>query len=338
MNARLRRSALFAATAGLLGLLALSPARPVSALDRSDSDIRVGENETVEKEYGPLSMSSPVSNPPQPAPRLSTPENCKEAAYCDVVPLEIVVPPTLRPADEFFVTVSLDWKTDRVEGVTAGGNRYLEPQDVNDLDLYVWAATDPPPEEPVDYSAFTRPESVRLFRPTNGRYSIVVFNSMGPNHGYKLTVEYKPENIEPPFELLPPEFAPVATPQAPAEPPAAAAEPEAPARPIGVPAPARAPTVTPAPVAPVTAGASPLTPVVIEPDPDFTNFADDDFDEQLAAPTTDVLTEKQVRAVGPPEPASTVSLVFWLVIVPLLVVAAGGIWLSKKGSAVLKMR
>jgi hypothetical protein len=77
---------------------------------------------------------------------------------------------------------------------------------------------------------------------------------------------------------------------------------------------------------------------VIEPDPDFTNFADDAFDEQLAAPTTDVLTEKQVKAVGPPKPASFESLVFWLAIVPLLLLAGGGIWLSKKGSAVLKLR
>ena len=82
----------------------------------------------------------------------------------------------------------------------------------------------------------------------------------------------------------------------------------------------------------------PLTPVAIDPDPDFTNFADDAFDEQLAGPSTDVLREKQVKAVGPPKPASGTSLVFWLAIVPLLVMAAGGFWLSKKGSAVLKVR
>ena len=336
MTTRVHRLAAFAATGGLLGLLALTPALPVSALDQGNNAIRVTENQTVEKEYGPLSMSSPVSNPPNPAPRLSTPDNCKQAAYCDVIPLEIVLPPTLKPADEFFVTVSLDWKTDRVEGVSAGGNRYAEPQDVNDLDLYVWA--DPPAEEPVDYSAFTRPESVRMFRPTNGKYSIVVFNSMGPNAGYKLKVEYKPENIVPPFELLPPEFTPVVTPPAPYEAPVEMPdEPEAPARPIATPDLVEAPTPTAAPVAPVAAAPSPLTPVAIDPDPDFTNFADDAFDEQLAAPTTDVLTEKQVRAVAPPKPASTASLVFWLAVVPLLLVAAGGVWLSKKGSAVLKL-
>jgi hypothetical protein len=78
--------------------------------------------------------------------------------------------------------------------------------------------------------------------------------------------------------------------------------------------------------------------VAVDPDPDFTNFSDDAFDEQLASPKTDVLTEKQVKAVGPPKPASTSSLVFWLAIVPLLLAAAGGFWLSRKGSAVLRMR
>jgi hypothetical protein len=42
--------------------------------------------------------------------------------------------------------------------------------------------------------------------------------------------------------------------------------------------------------------------------------------------------------VGPPKPASASSLIFWLAVVPLLLVAAGGIWLSRKGSAVLKLR
>ena len=58
--------------------------------------------------------------------------------------------------------------------------------------------------------------------------------------------------------------------------------------------------------------------------------------------STKVLTleerEKQVKAVGPPKPASGASLVFWLAVVPLLLVAAAGFWLSRKGSAVLKLR
>ena len=220
-------------------------------------------------------------------------------------------------------------------GVSAGGNEYAKPTDVNDLDLYVW--DDPVGEEPAQHSATSAtPESLRLFRPAKGKYSIVVFNYTGPNTGYKLTVEYKPEHIESPFESLAPEFTPVITPPEPFVAPVE--EPEAPpVLPIDTSGADVAPPPLP-PAPPAEAAPAPLTPVAIDPDPDFSNFADDAFDDQLAAPTTDVLIEKQVKAVGPPKPASATTLLFWLAIVPLLILGAGGLWLSKKGSAVLKLR
>jgi hypothetical protein len=334
MTTPTRRLAGFAMTAALLGLLSLTPAMPVSALEQAASTIRVTENQTVEKDFGPITAADPLPGLPAPAPRLNTPDTCKQATYCDVIPLEVVLPPTLRPSEEFFVAVSLEWKTERVPGVSAGGADYTKPQDVNDLDLYVW--NDPETEEPVQQSATAaQPEKLRLFRPSKGKYSIVVFNYLGPNTGYRLRVEYKPEKIVPPFESLAPDFNPVATPPVPYVPPVDLSE-APPALPIDTSAPVETPTPVPAP--PAEAAPAPLTPVAVDPDPDFTNFADDAFDQQLAAPTTDVLTEKQVKAVGPPKPASTSSLVFWLAVVPLLLVAAAGFWLSRKGSAVLKLR
>lgn len=337
MMDRTRRLAGFALSGVLLGVLALSPAMPVSALDQAAHAIRVTENQKVEKEFGPIAGQNPLPGLPDPAPKLNTPETCKQQSFCDVIPLEVVLPPTLKPADEFFVSVALEWKTQRIDGISAGGHDYVNPTDVNDMDLYVW--DDPVGEEglPVQQSATaTNPEQVRIFRPSKGKYSIVVFNYVGPNTGYKLTVEYKPESIVPPFESLAPDFQPpIETPPTPFEPPVEDLGPvEMPADTSGQDfTPVTQPSAPPAESAP-----APLTPVVIEPDPDFTNFADDAFDEQLAAPTTDVLTEKQVKAVGPPKPASFESLVFWLAIVPLLLLAGGGIWLSKKGSAVLKLR
>jgi hypothetical protein len=334
---RARRVSGYAVSGVLLGLLALSPAMPVSALDQANNTIRVTENQTVEKEFGPLAMSNPAPGVPDPAPKLNTPDACKQAAYCDVIPLEIVLPPTLKKSDEFFVTVSLDWKTDKLPGVKVGEAEYAKPTDVNDLDLYVW--DDPVNEEglPTQQSSTgALPEKARLFRPAKGKYSIVVFNYLGPNTGYKVKVEYKPEAIVPPFESLNPDFSPVATPPAPFEPPVEVPEPETPTLPIDTSGADTTPTTVPAP--PAEAKPAPLTPVAIDPDPDFTNFADDAFDDQLAAPTTDVLTEKQVKAVGPPKPTSASSLVFWLAIVPLLLLGGGGFWLSRKGSAVLKVR
>ncbi len=333
---RVRRLAGFATSGVLLGVLALSPAMPVSALDQAANTIRITENQKVEKEFGPIPGMNPLPiAPPAPAPKLNTPEQCKQQPYCDVIPLEVVLPPTLKGADEFFVSVTLDWRTERIDGISAGGNEYVKPTDVNDMDLYVW--DNPIGEEPIVHSATSRnPEYLRLFRPSKGKYSIVVFNYSGPNTGYKLTVEYKPEHIVPPFESLAPDFMPIETPPVPFEPPIE--EPEAPVElPIDTSGLDVTPTTLP-PAPPAEAPPTPLTPVAIDPDPDFTNFADDPFDEQLAAPTSDMLTEKQVKAVGPPKPASAGSLIFWLAIVPLLLLGGGGFWLSKKGSAVLKLR
>jgi len=331
----LRRLAGFAVAAAMLGLLALTPAMPVSALDQAANTIRVTENQTVEKDYGPIGSSAPVPGLPNPAPKLNTPERCQQATYCDLIPLEIVVPPTLRPSDEFFVTVTLDWKTSVLPPVSAGGHDYTKAQEVNDLDMYVW--TNPTGETPVQQSSTdTSPEKLRLFRPTKGKYSIVVYNYQGPNTGYRLTVSYKPEKIVPPFESLAPDFTPVATPAEPFEPPVDLSA-SSPTLPIDTSPPATTATTLPPPPQEAKAPA-PLAPVTVDPDPDFSNFNDRAFDQQLAAPTTDVLKQKEAKAVGPPKPASGASLVFWLAIVPLLLMAAGGIWLSRKGSAVLKVR
>jgi hypothetical protein len=42
--------------------------------------------------------------------------------------------------------------------------------------------------------------------------------------------------------------------------------------------------------------------------------------------------------VGPVEPASAGSLLFWLVAVPLGLVVGGGVWLARKGSVVLRFK
>ena len=183
MIARIRRLAGFATSGVLLGVLALSPAMPVSALDQAAHAIKITENQKVEKEFGPIPAQNPVPGYllPAPAPKFNTPEMCRQQPFCDVIPLEVALPPTLKPSDEFFVKVTLEWKTDRIEGISAGGNEYVKPTDVNDLDLYVW--DEPIGEEPARQSATAAiPETLRLFRPSKGKYSIVVFNYSGPEY------------------------------------------------------------------------------------------------------------------------------------------------------------
>jgi hypothetical protein len=207
------------------------------------------------------------------------------------------------------------------------------------MDLYVW---DSPQGKAALRAGATdqEPESLKLYRPAKGKYQIVVINFAGPNTGYKLKVTYKPEVIVPPFESLEPSFRPPVaevTEPAPVPPADLSDVPEPPAAPApAVPAPEPvAPVAAPAPAPPVPK----LDPVPVEPDADFAKFSDSDFDQALAVPPSqDVLVERRARSAGPAEPPSPGALVFWLAVVPLLLVTAGGVWLARRGSAVLRFK
>jgi hypothetical protein len=318
---------LLAATA-VVAVAALNapPVLPAGALPQPG--IRVEADQTVEKEYQPIPVFNP--SPATPATDPINPNDCKTSPACDTIPLEIVVPLTLDEADEFFVTVELSWQTMKTPGVDFGGPvGSVNETAVNDLDLYVWE--DPQGADNIASSATsTSPEKLRMFRPVKGHYQIVVANYLGPNTGYKLTVTYKPERIETPFESLDPGFIPPLEPEVPITPPLdLSAEPEVAAAPLPV---LPAPATEPAPPAP-------LAPAPVEPDADFAASPDSGLDEELAAPPeSDVLKERQAAVTGPPKPASPSSLVFWLLAVPLVLVAGAGLWLAKRGSGVLRLR
>ncbi len=317
---------------GVLSLLVAALGGPVgtsAALERGPG-LRVEENQTVAQEYPPI----PVFNPAPDNPKIK-PDDCKTAPWCDVIPLEVVVPADLPDEEEFFVRVKLEWETENIPGnpVTP------DTRAVNDLDLYVW--DDPQGDvERAMGATEQEPEELALFRPTKGRYQIVVVNYLGPNTGYRLTATYKPEPIIPPFESLEPVFdlppLPVEAPALP-EPPAELPEPaESPAPPSGF---SGAPVETPAAPAFATPPAPPLEPVAVEADPDFEDFDDAEFADALAAPTqSDVLQERKARVVAAPQPASASSLVFWLAVVPLALAAGGGFWLARRGSGVLRVK
>jgi hypothetical protein len=337
-----RRRLLLAGVALALAVTASpGPAGPAIALPQAQG-LRVQENQAVEQEYPPIPGQNPIPDVPPPARNLTTPDDCRTVPWCDVIPLEVLVPPTLQAADEFFVNVELSWETQRIpQGPEVPGNGPVTNETpVNDLDLYIWE--EPAGEE--DVAASTTdviPEVARLFRPTKGKYQIVVVNYVGPNTGYKLKVSYKPEIIEPPFELLEPVFEPPARPVTelvPSQPPldlSSGPEPGG-ADLSALPSPPVSAPVAAVPEPPVVPS---LEPVPVEPDPDFANFTDSEFEDALAAPPgSDVLRERRARVVGPAEPASPASLVFWLALVPVALVAGGGVWLARRGSAVLRFK
>lgn len=345
MPTRARRlaAAVLPALAALVALATSSPVAPAGALEQGPG-LRVEENQTVEQVYPPIPGQNPV--PQLPEYKGITPADCKLAPYCHLIPLEVIPSPTLTESDEFFVTVELTWETERIpEGPTIPGEKEPTTNEmlVNDVDLYVW--DDPIPEDnEFEESSATPdvPEVLRMYRPTKGKYQILVLNYSGPNRGYKLKVSYEPERFEAPFELLEPPFQP------PVVPAAAPLPPTPPVDESGQDAPLPDRSAGPAPESPETTPSSlpapapapdRFEPVTVDPDPDFADFADSDFDEALAAPAeSDVLRERRARAVGPAEPASAGSLVFWLVLVPALFVIGGGCWLARRGSAVLRFR
>jgi hypothetical protein len=311
---------------GALMVAASGPAAPSSALEQSQG-LRVAENETVAQEYQPIPMFNPAPDNPK-----IKPDDCKTLPWCDTIPLEIVTPANLPDEMEFFVRVKLEWETENIPA-----NPVMpSTRAVNDLDMYVWDE----PQGDVDVAMAAseqEPEELALFRPTKGRYQIVIVNYLGPNTGYRLTATYKPEPIIPPFESLEPIFElPPLPVEAPAfEPPAEVTEPEpeeAPADLSGLPVETpTVPAVTPAP--------PDLEPVAVEADPDFENFDDESFTDVLAAPVTnDVLQERKTRAIVPPAPASAPMVVLWMAVLPIAVAGGGGFWLARRGSGVLRVK
>jgi hypothetical protein len=318
---------------GVLSLLVAAlggPMAPSSALEQTQG-LRVAENESIAQEYQPIPVFNAVPDNATGKPGV-TPDDCRTAPWCDVIPLEIVAPAQLGPDQEFFVKVKLEWETQNIPSNPA----MPTTRAVNDLDLYVW--DDPQGDVELAMGATEQePEELALFRPTAGRYQIVVANYLGPNTGYRLTATYKPEPIIPPFESLEPvfELPPLPVEMPPPEPPAELPEPEPAPLPdlSGLPVEAPpAPAVEPAP-------APPLEPVAVEADPDFADFDDADFADALAAPVqSDILRERKARVVAAAQPVSAPSLVLWLAVLPLAVAAGGGFWLARRGSGVLRVK
>ena len=319
---------------GLIGLVVAAmsgPATPSSALEQAPG-LTVAENQTVAQEYQPIPIFNPAPDNDATGSNMS-PDVCKTAAWCDVVPLEVVVPAGLGSEDEFFVRVKLEWETNKVPG-----NPLMQgTRTVNDLDLSVW--DDPQGEMELAMGASElEPEELTLFRPTKGRYQLVVTNYLGPNTGYRLTATYKAEPIIPPFESLEPIFElPPLPAEAPAfEPPAEEAEPEEAEAPPDF---SGFPLETPTTPAVDPTPAMPLEPVAVGADPDFEDFDDSEFTDALAAPVgNDVLQERKARSVGPPEPASAPMVVLWMAVLPLALFGGAGFWLARRGSGVLRVK
>lgn len=288
-------------------------APPAQAIERPG--LVITQDQVVEAEFGPVAGNNPAGEAHKP-------EDCRIQAYCDAIPLEVIVPDSLNEDDEYFIQVLMSWDTGR-----APGDPVLSPEGytLNDMDMFIY--TDPATPEEAEARGATpdtkgdpyvasgasgsTPEQAFLFKP-KGKYWINVVNFVGANTGFKIKLTWVSEAFPSPFEALAPEFSPSTT------------------------RPSTTTTTVPSGAVEVDEGPTPtfeaptpsLTPVDIATDTDFDpdEFDTSDFDDELAAPMPLDLTTIATK----PGPPSGAALFFWLLALPLGLTAAGGVLLSRR--------
>lgn len=168
----------------LLGLaLAVAPAAPASALEREKVTLNPGD--FIERKY-------PVIAGQNPTGEAQDVDTCRSAIYCDTIPLQINVPPSVPKDSNYIVQVRMFWETAKANGTT-----------VNDLDMFIYNSDD---EQLQKGATQSEPETINLAQPPAGLYHVTVVNYLGENSdGYRLQYKFLTDSSETPFELLDPE-------------------------------------------------------------------------------------------------------------------------------------
>lgn len=185
-------------TVTVIALLAVGTLLPFggTADARDAEDMRVsGEEPVAEKTYDPIVG--------QNTSLLHRPQDCRTAAYCDVIDLEIDLPEDLGEDALHKVTITLTWE---------------DVADDADLDLYLYD----PDEQRHDESASGDPgEQAQFTQPTEDTWFIVVNNFAGVHQSYTVKAEFQIEELPPIPELERPTAPPDPTPESMPTPPPA---------------------------------------------------------------------------------------------------------------------
>lgn len=312
----------------LTALVAAATGSPAEAFQTETFVIEAGRENVAT--HGPI-----PGNYPATAAAVPTPSGCGNAdntapfqGTCDRVPLRIPVP-DLDTNQDFIVRITITWEP------------VDEPEEtpVNDLDVFLWDNQQIAKQSNPDSTTYTRlatsanftqPETFRMFSPSLVDYNITVVNLTGPNLSYTLSAEVEIDSFDPAFEDLGPSFGSRANRNDDVVSPADESEEgtEALPRPDAKFGPGRDD-----PSAATGATATPvLAPVDLGVDGDFGSLGGSGLEDQLAAPA------------GPPPSASAVlsrnidavpvvMVVFWLVIVPLALVASTIVLLRRRSAA-----
>lgn len=325
-----RISSALSAAAIVAGAFVVLAAPPAAAFQKPTFTIKQGKQAVT---HGGI-----PGNYPGGTAAIPTPPGCGNAnntaafqGSCDRIPIKIEVPEGLGPTDDFFLKLVVTWEpSDEVDQVGA----------VNDLDIYFWDNQQIGKRTNKNSTSYTRlatsagghqPEKINLFSPDLGDYNLTIINWAGPNISYTITAELTVEGFEAPFEDLGPSFsarnrqprgdtdetdsfvAPVDL---------SGDEPPGSGGAGGSGAGDAFGDLGGATAAPT------LDEVPVLPDSDFTSVGNGTGNSPLAAPP-DAFGSGRSRLAAVAGPVSPIVLVFWLVLVPLALMA-GAVFLMMR--------
>jgi hypothetical protein len=333
------RRPLPARLAGALAIgVALLLVLPPTSLADTVEGMTVGPNQELSAEYGPILAQDPVT----PTALTSVPpDQCDLLPTCNVVPIDFTVPAGASGLDTYIAQIDVSWETFGIGDQNVG-------ESSDDLDIWLWAAEwlqkdspgqpcyVPPDDaayEPPEYCGFPLahaantgpvvPETVRADVNSHAHYLLVVNNSTGINTGYTVTVASRFVAYSAPVESTEGGF--LGSADGSVLPPSGAFGGSSPAG--GV-----APQLSPSAGVPGSSGLSPFASIP-GADEDLTNLTGTDIDAALRGP----LIKRTSSNFAPPEPVTNSTVVFWLVLVPLVLLGAGATWLLRHRPAALRV-
>jgi len=296
-----RRRALLVVIACVIGLAgALWSVPSADALE--EEPLTVPARATVEADYGPIPASEPAT---VTIGGVVTPAECAALPSCALVPLDIEAPADVEPGDDFYVITEVSW---------------VDESHTTDLDVFLFDDGQTHEAEGGDGSVYTEkgssasadnPERIQLYEPLLGRYNLVVQNFTGAGVFWHLKVQSIVGEFEAPTEMLAP-------------PPGG-----------GTTNPNNKPTTTttrpsPTTTAPTTTTVS-IPEGVVLPDADFESG---EFDPATAldelASDEEALAAIEAGSGRNADSPSTMSVILWMVVVPVVLLGAVGAYLLSR--------
>lgn len=306
--------------------LAASPATA-----RTQAKVTLKGTEPIKVRYTGL-----ATNPGQAA-GVHKPADCVSAPYCDVIRVEVALPEDYdEDTDEFSTSVTLEFNTNEVDG-----------ENVSDLDFYIY---DLQGAEVATGATASQPERTAT---AEQKFDVVVSNFAGPNIEYFVTYQFKIKRVAP-FEqpssadddISPP---PSSGSSKPFDSPSSASEPastsgsgpatRSPTSPSSFSSPTRisptVPSILPAPL-----DAPPGAPLVTPALPDEAGFLGESEVESQQGNALGFGGNGVGSVVAPLAPAGPVSaavLIFWMGVVPLMLIGVGAFIIRRRSPSVLRL-